>query len=315
MSRFEQYGGATGSIKSFPWDEIRFALVAANAAPSGSAKTAALEAGDVDYTFSILAQDAQRLKSSGYAVFLPPSPLNYSIMFMNVRHPKLKDIRVRQAIRYALDIPSIIEAQNLPLSSRMDSFIVPQMPNRVGYWPGAPRYNRDVAKAKQLLQAAGVSSLSLDIADPEIGGNPNAAAVMQVIKANLADAGINVNILLSVPDSYIKNPSVGQLSYTTYGGGPDPFYQFEWFTCSQQGIWNWANWCNKPFSTMESIDLTAKTVASERTATAIQMQKLMDESSAFVWTNYIANYSVGKKGLKAAFDPNGNPWVQYFRFS
>lgn len=315
MRRFEEYGGAAGPAKSFPWDEIRFTLVAANAAPVGAAKTAALEAGDVDYTASIIAQDAQRLKAGGWEVFLPPSPLNYSLIFMNVKHPKLKDIRVRQAIRYALDIPAIIQVQNLPPNTRMNSFIVRQMPNQLGYWPGAPQRNRDVAQAKKLLTDAGVSSLSLDIGDPEIGGQPNAAAVMQVIKANLAEVGITVNIRLTVPDSYIKNPSVGQLSYTTYGGGPDPFYQFEWFTCSQQGIWNWANWCDKAFSSMEAGDLTSQTATAARTATAIKMQKLMDKSAAFVWTNSIASYSAGRKGLKAVFDPNGNPWVQYFKLT
>ena len=73
---------------------------------------------------------------------------------------------MRQAVRAALDIPEIIQANQLPLSARLNSLIAKEMGQ--GYWADAPEYARDVAMAKSLLAAAGVSGLTLEIAAPEI---------------------------------------------------------------------------------------------------------------------------------------------------
>jgi hypothetical protein len=43
------------------------------------------------------------------------------------------------------------------------------------------------------------------------------------------------------------------------------------------------------------------------------MQQLMDESAGFVWCNYQFTNAVTRAGVEAAFDPNGNPIVQYFK--
>ena len=43
------------------------------------------------------------------------------------------------------------------------------------------------------------------------------------------------------------------------------------------------------------------------------MQQLMDESAGFVWCNYQLSNAVTRAGIEGAFDPNGNPLVQYFK--
>ena len=311
MKRFDQYGGATGQHASaFPWEEIRLSLVGSGAAPTGAAMTAGVESGDVDFTYGITPLDAQRLQSnSALKVYGLPQPLNYNFVQINVLHPKLKNIKVRQAIRLGLDIPAIIQAQDLDLTTRLNALIARQM--GVGYWPDAPVYERNVDKAKSLLQEAGVSSLELDIAIP---GTPPATSkdVMQVIQSNLAEIGIKVNILLSPPDSYVKDRTVGQLYWTNYGGAPDPYYQFEWFTCAQFSLWDWAFWCNADYDNMWN-QIAIEEDEAKRTQIAVKMQQLMDESAGFVWSNYQFTNAVTRAGVEAAFDPNGNPIVQYFK--
>src|SRR5438105_5062859 len=66
-------------------------------------------------------------------------PANYNFISVNVQHPNLRDIRVRQAIRYAIDVPALIAVQGESLSTRIYGCIPPELPS--GYWPDAPRYN------------------------------------------------------------------------------------------------------------------------------------------------------------------------------
>ena len=72
--------------------------------------------------------------------------LDYTWIGMNTRSPKLEDINVRQAIRYAIDVPSIIEAAFEGRYERATAIISPGMP--IGYWEDAPVYERDLDQAQ-----------------------------------------------------------------------------------------------------------------------------------------------------------------------
>jgi peptide/nickel transport system substrate-binding protein len=220
-------------------------------------------------------------------------------------------LRVRQAIAAAIDIDQVIQANRYPSITRLNALIAKQM--GIGYWAGAPHPPRDVAKAKSLLQAAGVSGLSLQLATPSIAnvlGDPN--AVMQVIQSNLKDAGITVKIIETPPDSYVAKAGFGELAWTSFGGAPDPYYQFEWFTCSQIGVWNYASWCNPAYGKLED-KLGTTSDQAARGRIAIQMQKLMQQAQAFIWMHTGVLYAAGKKNVGAVFDQNGNPALQYFK--
>ena len=312
LQRFDKYSGANLALGAKNWyDEIKLVLTPLNSVPKGEALTVALQSGEADFTPFLGALDVQRLSgNSSFRTYTPLAPLNYFFVAMDVLNPKLKDIRVRQAIRYALDIPEIISANRLPASTRLNSLISKQM--GIGYWSGAPVYNRDVSKAKALLADAGVTTLSLSIATPQIAtqpGEPNSA--MQVIQSNLKDVGISVSIIETPPDSYVAKAGFGSMMWQEYGGAPDPYYQFEWFTCSQLGVWNYASWCNKTFSSM--LPTLGSTVElSKRDAIAIEMQKLIDDDVSYVWISLSILYAAGKSNTIAAFDRNANALMHYF---
>lgn len=313
LRRFAGYGGANSALgTSNDFEEIRMVLTPLNSVPTGEALTIPLLSGDVDFTPALGQLDLKRLKgNAGYKTYEPAASLNYSFLSLDVKNPKLKDVRVREAIRYALDIDEIIIADGVPLSTRQDALISHQM--SVGYWPGAPHYARNVKKAKALLAEANASSLSLELAAPTIAtlpGDPN--AVMQVIQANLQEAGITVNIVETPPNSYIATPGEGQLTWGQFGGAPDPYYQFEWFTCSQVGTWNYASWCNPQYSSLEK-ELGDTTEKNRRQEIAVQMQEIMNEAVPFVFMHCGVNFAASTKGVKAVFDGNGNPNLQYFR--
>jgi peptide/nickel transport system substrate-binding protein len=312
LQRFSGYSGANVKLGARNWfDEIRITMTALNAVPKGEALTVALQSGEVDFTPVLGALDVRRLKgNSAFRTYSPIAPLDYYFIALDVQNPKLKDVRVRQAIRYAINIPEIIAANLLPASSRLPSLVAKQM--GVGYWAGAPVYTRDVAKAKSLLAAAGAKNLTLELATPSIAtqpGEPN--NVMQVIKSNLAEAGITVDIIETPPNSYVAKAGFGQLMWTYYGGAPDPYYQFEWFQCSQIGVWNYSSWCDKQYSgLLPKLGQTSN--VAQRDAISIEMQKLIDDAASYIWISTAVNFAASKSDTVAVFDRNANPLMHYF---
>jgi peptide/nickel transport system substrate-binding protein len=312
LQRFADYSGANTKLGARNWyDEIQMNLVPLNNTPKGEAATVALQAGQADFTPNLGADDIQRLAgNSALRTYTPAAPLNYFFLALDVQNPKLKDIRVRQAVRYALNIPEINAANRLPASTLLPSIISKEM--GIGYWADAPIYVRDIAKAKALLAAAGASNLTLEIATPSIAGCPGEPnLVMQVIQSNLKDAGITVSIIETPPDSYVAKAGFGSMAWTFFGGAPDPYYQFEWFTCSQIGVWNYASWCNQQYTALEA-KLGSTSGIAARDAMSIDMQRIIDDAVCLVWMSTAIGYAASKSSVMAVFDRNANPLMHYF---
>jgi peptide/nickel transport system substrate-binding protein len=311
LRKFEDYGGAWDGLgATYDFDEIHMTMTALNSVPKGEALTVPLQSGDVDFTPALGNLDIESLKGNGdFATYVAQAPLSYSFIALDVKNEKLADPRVRQAIRAALDIDELNQADGVPADARMDALIPEGM---VGHWDDVPAYARDVEKAKSLLAEAGVSYLEVELAAPTIAtlpGEPN--QVMQVIQSQLADAGITVKIIENPPNSYLAKPGVGELIWGQFGGAPDPYYQFEWWTCSQVGVWNYASWCNPGFSDKET---QMGTVEDEdaRQDLAVQMQQDLDADVPLIFAHHGVNFSASKSNVKAVFDNNGNPNLQFF---
>jgi peptide/nickel transport system substrate-binding protein len=108
------------------------------------------------------------------------------MMTMNDGRAPLNDIRVRQAINYALDKPALLKAAWAGYGTVIGSHEVPTDP---WYVDLADHYTHDVAKAKQLLAEAGHPHLTLTLSVPNL---PYAQAAAPIIVSQLAQAGITV---------------------------------------------------------------------------------------------------------------------------
>jgi peptide/nickel transport system substrate-binding protein len=126
----------------------------------------------------------------------PASPLEY--LAVNVLSPKLKNLKVRQALEYAVNRESVIFASGGSIAADpATTLITPGIAGRVNYdvYPagstGAP------AKAKSLLAAAGVKNLTLTLAT---ANDPISTAVAQAVQQAYKAAGITV-VIKSLSDS------------------------------------------------------------------------------------------------------------------
>ncbi len=126
--------------------------------PDASARSAALESGDVQYIpfAGVPFADVARLKQNPQLGF---DPRGYSyaaqtyFLAFNFRNKYLADQKVRQAFAYAIDRQRLINTVWYGQSKPEDSPI-PQTLTRF-YNKDIPHYNFDIAKANQLLDEAG----------------------------------------------------------------------------------------------------------------------------------------------------------------
>ena len=297
LKRFEDYGGAwLDNVETPQWDEIELLIT-----EEETAAQLALEAGEVD--FSYVAPTAfARFEENDEFKTEERTGLRFWWVGINPTHPKLRDIRVRQAIRYAIDVPGLLSVSFENRATRADAILPKSM--TVGYWPDAPRYERDADKAKDLLEQAGVDELELTIF--WFSGEPGSKEGTEVIQANLAEIGIEASI-----SQLEQSAPVGEmgdrieLMYAPFSTAPDPYWSTQWFTCSQVGEYNYTFWCNKEYSKLDAA--AAKEQDPERrTEMYIRMQELMDESSCFTWVAYPNLSYAYKPNLQVTLRPDGN---------
>ena len=100
----------------------------------------------------------------------------------------MKDIRVRQAIQHAIDVSAINQGAYSGTAELSSGIVCPGLVgkrNQTGY-------SYDPAKAKALLDEAGVSGLSLTL---RTLNNQERILASTIIQANLAAIGIAVEIM------------------------------------------------------------------------------------------------------------------------
>lgn len=263
----------------------------------------ALQAGELDFSNILVSATDKFQSDQNFTVDVVPSTA-YSWIGMNVESPKLKDINVREAIRYGIDVPSILAAAYNNKAPQANALIPP---GTVGYWKDAPVYNRDVATAKQYMAKAGLTSLDLTLT---YQNTDEYSTWAQIVQQNLKDVGINVT--LNPLDSSTfwaygdggkdKSLELFELDYSSVA--PEPAWSTMWFTCDQLDLWNWMRWCNKDFDTMHQKGITTIDPA-QRAPIYIQMQQLWDAAVISIFVTNVPQVYVSKVGVKPVVYPGG----------
>jgi peptide/nickel transport system substrate-binding protein len=290
LQRFADYGGASSDLLGTYFDEMLFIPI-----DEDESADIALETGDVDFG-QLSLPGVGRFQDNGDFTVEKRTTLDYNWIGMNMQNPKLQDINVRQAIRYAIDVPSILEAAFEGLYDRASQILPPGMP--IGYWADAPIYDRDVDKAKSFLAQASNPPTELEIRYTEETG---ATPLCEIVQANLADIGINVSLKKLDSSSYYalekEELRSRELFYVGYITNPDPFWSMEWFTCDQIDVWNWMYWCSDQFDTLQK-GAVQELDPAKRNDMYIEMQKLWDEAVHTVWTHWPTHYFGTRKGIQ-----------------
>jgi peptide/nickel transport system substrate-binding protein len=145
--RFERFDGYWQAGQPY-LDGVEWYII-----PDPLAQVAALQAGEVDVVVEVDPKNAQALLDKG-TFYMNAVPYAGFGMAGDSIHPDspFSDVRVRQAVNYAIDGPAIVDAITGGMYQSTNQFAVP---GRWGYDPDVKGYPYNPEKAKALLAEAG----------------------------------------------------------------------------------------------------------------------------------------------------------------
>ena len=157
--------------------------------PDEIVKQTNLETQNVDWVDNVPAQDANQLMESPDFVVESVAANTYNYLGVNTTREPLNDKRVRQAISYALDREEIAAIALYDLAAPSQSPIPEGNFWRSEYAP----YGRDLERAQQLLEEAGVGDgFALEFMPAQ--DYPETVRSAEAAQAQLADIGIDATL-------------------------------------------------------------------------------------------------------------------------
>lgn len=173
--------------------------------PDQSARVNTIEAGEADGAFTIDPEQVERLERAGFQSVNQPVGQAYIYFFRTGLGGPLADARVRQAINHAVDVATIVDALFLGKTSVLQG--QPVGPDADGFVASIQPYSYDPERAKELLAEAGYADgFTLEF-DGTSGIAPKDKEVAELIAAQLAEVGIEVNITLNERGVYLDKLS------------------------------------------------------------------------------------------------------------
>ena len=194
--------GKQVTLKAFPdyWGEkaqVDTAVVVAIAEPK--ARATALQNGEIDGFDLVGPADIAPLQDEGFQI-VNRDPFNILYLGMNQKTPPLDDIRVRQAIAYAIDKQEVADA-SLPAGSELAEIFMPDSVN--GYTEDVETYDYDPEQAMALLEEAGADGATIEFNYPTAISRPYMPSpedTFNVIRTQLEEVGLKIKPTADVWD-------------------------------------------------------------------------------------------------------------------
>lgn len=228
------------------WDKgkVKNAGVLLKYLPSADDRSLLLQHGSIDLAFGLPANKLNALRSASGINLINTPGRNWNYLGLTNSIAPFNDVRVRQAVAYALPYQSLINDALYGFASPLKGIVSAGTPTLdESLWP----YETNVAKAKSLLAAAGHPSgfaTTLTVSTSR-ANDVNAATYIQ---AALAKAGIKVSINQVSDANFRAKESAGSLPMFIdywYSWVDDPFYQMDFLLNSaNKGATNVARYSN-----------------------------------------------------------------------
>jgi peptide/nickel transport system substrate-binding protein len=229
--------------------------------PSAGNRRALVERGDADISVDLPNKDFAELRQAG-KVAVATTPIGNGIGYigMNCKNPPFNNVRVRQAVAYAIPYQKIMDAVMFGLATPMFG-AKSDAPVAVA-WPQPHPYTTDIAKAKQLLAEGGYpngfeTTLSFDLGFAVVN-----EPLCVLVQESLAQIGIKTTIN-KVPGANWRNELLKKempLISNFFSGWLDyPEYFFFWCYHGQNAVFNTMSYQDKA---MDALIDEARTAAA-----------------------------------------------------
>jgi len=212
FQRFEDYWGD----KAIP------ATVVFRWGAESAQRLVELQAGTVDGIDGVGPDDFATVEEDPNLQLALRSGTNVFYLGMNNKYPPFDNERVRQAFAMAIDRQRLVDNFYPPGSSVATQFMPPAI---FGYSEGLDWYPYDPAQAKQILEEEGVLpgfKTTITYRDVVRGYLPNPGIVAQDIQAQLADIGVEVEIVQMESGAFLDAADRGEIDgFHMLGWGAD----------------------------------------------------------------------------------------------
>jgi peptide/nickel transport system substrate-binding protein len=239
----------------------------------------ALQGNDVDVVAQFVPAGATALLGNSSYKIIKLNSANHRELSMRNDQAPFNDPRVRQAVALSLDRQGMVSAllsgdghvaNDYPFGPRFPSTDT-SLPQRV----------QDISKAKQLLSAAGHPSINVTMATEIYQEIPQLA---QVIKADAAKAGININLKIEQQSQYYGKATFGNsdwldatMSLVDYGDRGVPNVYLE-APLTSNGPWNAAHFKNKQYDGLVKQYVAATDLQTQKQIAGKIEQLLLNET-------------------------------------
>ena len=293
MDSLKNRGSGTGPFKFVEWVPGDHTTLERNAAYWGApapwvdrvvfkvfsdsdAMVAALQSGICDLVVSLPPKDVSRLSKEFNLVRGHPGALTYELR-VNGTKPPFDKKEARQALLYAIDRKGVVETVLFGVSQPT---VLPFSRASAAYDASTlAKYPFDLKKAKELLDRAGVKGGKAEcLALPQF---PELPAIGQILKADLAKIGFDIELVILDSTQYYKRVLGGDFQLATSFSGNTQKYPTR---VALNSIYRTANnpvWGNNvPKAYVDAINEANGTVdpASQKAAFARLDAAILDEA-------------------------------------
>lgn len=195
--------------------------------PDNSARLNELIAGNIDLADGINPSDAKTISGDSSLQLIERPSMNVGYLGLTVTRKPFDDVKVRQAVNYAIDKQAIVDAF---FEGYADVAKNPMPPSVSGYNDDIEGYTFDPEKAKALLAESSYNGEELELWAMPVPRPymPDGQKVAEAIQKNLEDVGIKTKIVSFEWATYLDKASKGEadmflLGWTGDNGDADNF--------------------------------------------------------------------------------------------
>lgn len=210
LERNDEYWGDKPSYQTLI---VKFIAEPAN-------RTIELETGGVDIIYDVSTNDIDRIKENQELRLVSGTGLKHTYISISMEDPVMKDSRVREALSYALDMDSIVDAVFTGTAKTSDSVM---SPNIFGYQSmGVNPYDPDQAMA--LLKEAGYeNSLEITVKGYD---NTQFVDILEIAQNMWRAVGVTAKIDIMEYATFAEQEAAGEVqmgisAFTASSGDPD----------------------------------------------------------------------------------------------
>jgi peptide/nickel transport system substrate-binding protein len=267
--------------------------------PDSATALASLQSGELDMVTGLVGSDVQPIAGvSGFRIASVPGIRVYFVDIDTETPGPLADVRVRQALNYAIDVKALVKVVLAGYGQRIAT-LFPS--NAFGYDAKVSPYPYDPQKAKQLLAAAGYPSGF----STTMSANATNSTILQAIAGQLASVGVNISQKTYAVQTFTE------MDYVNHGNALGPTYVVNnsgWSMDGYSYLQSYikpssrsSRWNNTEATDLVNTEQTSVNPAARQSAFE-KLQNLMIEQAPFIFL-YVSDL-VLPMSTQVSFQPN-----------